>query len=370
MKRISKKIVFNLFIINLFCTNAWALLSFEDATYPELAPSGRALAMGNAFICKVDDATSVLYNPAGLGTVRYPHFHLANFQVEFNQDWAGLSTSGELSEFTDKFTSSLDVEGLRKLMLESPGLLTHSRLSFLPNFTTRYFSMGYLFSTSTRATLGTETGAKFEFANRRDQGPYLGLNLSLFGGVIKIGAAGFYLMRQEMIKDVDKDTAIEVGNDEFNRGSGVIVNGGLKVTLPWAGLPTIAASIHNAFDQDFSSEGVGPPTKIRKSITAGISIAPHISRGIRMHIEANLKDINNAHPEVNSRRKSMLGVEFDIYRILFIRFGYGDGFGTAGAGVKSKNFEIDVSTYALDTTSNEFQGEQDRRFIFSFSTGL
>ena len=47
-----------------------AALDFEDHSFPELVTSARALAMGNAYICKVDDSWSAFYNPAGLGTVR------------------------------------------------------------------------------------------------------------------------------------------------------------------------------------------------------------------------------------------------------------------------------------------------------------
>jgi len=67
-------------------------IGFNDATFPELATSARALAMGNAFIAKVDDASSAFYNPAGLGTVRLGHFHLLNLHLETNKDWLNLTS--------------------------------------------------------------------------------------------------------------------------------------------------------------------------------------------------------------------------------------------------------------------------------------
>ena len=53
-------------------------LGFEDAIFPELAVSGRALALGGAYISKVDDSSAPFYNPAGLGSVRDIKFHLKN----------------------------------------------------------------------------------------------------------------------------------------------------------------------------------------------------------------------------------------------------------------------------------------------------
>ena len=55
---------------------------------------------------------------------------------------------------------------------------------------------------------------------------------------------------------------------------------------------------------------------------------------------------------------------------MFVRLGYGDGFGSVGIGVKAREFQVDLTTYAVDTTSSEFQGEEDRRFVFSISSGI
>ena len=57
-------------ILFLVSSNAWSLIPFEDAIFPELAVSARAQAMGNAFIARTDDSAAAFYNPAGLGSVR------------------------------------------------------------------------------------------------------------------------------------------------------------------------------------------------------------------------------------------------------------------------------------------------------------
>ena len=45
-----------LILLTLFFSQfSWAILNFEDAAYPEIMTSSRALAMGNAYMNKVDD---------------------------------------------------------------------------------------------------------------------------------------------------------------------------------------------------------------------------------------------------------------------------------------------------------------------------
>jgi hypothetical protein len=60
----------------------------------------------------------------------------------------------------------------------------------------------------------------------------------------------------------------------------------------------------------------------------------------------------------------------DFSRIFFFRLGYGDGFGSAGLGVKSKRLEFDITTYAVDTTASAYRGKEDRRFALSVSSGF
>jgi hypothetical protein len=47
-----------LLFIFIFSFSSFAI-EFEDGVFPELATSSRALAMGNAFIAKTDDSSSL-----------------------------------------------------------------------------------------------------------------------------------------------------------------------------------------------------------------------------------------------------------------------------------------------------------------------
>ena len=147
---------------------------------------------------------------------------------------------------------------------------------------------------------------------------------------------------------------------------------GAKLTLPWAGLPTFSVKINNSSSQHFkpSDGAAGAPDKIKPSVDVGFSITPQIGKTSRVHFELNYKDIAMQYEGVSSSRRLGAGLEFDMARIFFVRFGYGDGFGSAGLGIRTRKLEFDLTTYAVDTTSSQFRGEEDRRFVMSISSGF
>lgn len=356
------------FIITSYVSHA---IEFNDAVFPELATSARALAMGNAYLNKANDASAAWYNPAGLGSVRGTRFHISNFHFESNKGWLNTATSGSAFDLLGNLTKGLSLDGTRELLVERPGELAHTRFHVMPNLTTRYFTIGYLYSKRSRATLGTQDGALYEYADRRDHGPYVGLNLSLWGGVFKLGASAIYLQRREAIGENDPNTSLELNDEDYAKGSAVIVTTGVRFTLPVAALPTFSATFRNSAQQSFSNvRGTGAPTEVKNSIDIGFSLTPQIGNSTRLHFEVNYKDLSELYGDVSTSRRIVAGMEVDVSRLFFFRVGYGDGFGSGGIGIKTKKVVMDLTTYAVDTTTSEFRGEEDRRFALGISTGF
>ena len=353
-------------------TNVWGEVDFRDAIYPEFATSSRALAMGNAYVAKVDDASSAFYNPAGLGTVRAPSFHLSNVHLEVNKDWIDLGTGGSITDAFSNFTKGFSLDGTRELLKDHPGKFSHSRFHAMPNFTARFISFGYLYSIQTRAAYGSQDGAQLEYAKRIDHGPYMGLNLSLWGGVVKLGVTGIYLTRQEAYGESDIDTTLELQDTDYKKGTGLIGTAGVKFTLPVYALPTLAVKMNNANSGTLSAASGygGAPDKIKSSIDVGLSLTPQIGKTTRIHWEVNYKDFSGEYAGYSSSRKIGVGMEIDFRRTIFMRLGYGDGFGSAGLGVKTRKLQFDLTTYAVDLTDSDFRGEEDRRFVMSISSGF
>lgn len=355
-----------------------ALIRFEDAVFPELATSARALAMGNAFVSKVDDGASAFYNPAGLGTVRRTHFHLSNFHVESNAGWMEHTLGGDLDEYVDGFAEGFSVNGHRKLFKrKARSRLMSARFHVVPNLTTRYFSLGYLLARQLRTAY--DPGADlFEYASRQDHGPWAGLNLSLMGGVLKVGASAVMLERKELFGEggIDDRLSYDDKNLPFRKGEMVHVVAGAKLTLPIAWLPTFSATLHNPGEEPFEREdgteatGEDDIAEIERNLVAGFSLTPWLTRWTRMHLEVNYRDLERAHRGIENVRRLALGLELDMSRRFFLRLGYGDGFGSGGLGFRVRRMQFDLTTYAVDTTAKDWRGSEDRRFAVSMSAGI
>lgn len=360
----------------IFSSVTFGAMDFEDAVFPELVTSSRALAMGNAYLCRVDDSAAAFYNPAGLGSVRISHFHLTNVHLETNKGLIDTTTGGTLTSAASNLSKAYDLDGSRQLLKESRGKIFHNRVQTMPNIITRYMTMGYFLSQQSRSTIPFDdqvtdaSGAQFEYAFRRDHGPYWALNLSLFGGVLKFGGTGILLNRIEATGDADPNVSFELQDGDYYKGTAFVVEGGARLTLPIALLPTFSAVYHNALGSTFSGRAKGAPPKIKSTMDIGFSVTPQIGKFVRVHLEVNYKDATGLHADVNATRKVLAGMEIDFARVMFVRLGYGDGFGSGGIGIKTRRLEFDLTTYAVDTTTSGFRGQEDRRFVISLSSGF
>ena len=351
-------------------TSAFAKLDFEDHAFPEFVTSARALAMGNAYICKVDDSMSAFYNPAGLGTVRKPELHLFNVSAEASNKLLNIISQGPATDIPGNYKDTFDPQQMRSMLVKDQGQLASSRIQSFPNLTVRGLTMGYMFSQRNRAIINNDTANHFEMAERRDHGPVFALNGSFFGGILKVGATGIYLISRDLYKDVAPNATTKIQDSDYKYGRGLQLTGGVRLTLPVALLPTFSAVLRNATNNDFEgAKSGGPPDAIKQTVDYGFSITPQIGKITRVHLEANLKDAMNAY-DTDYKRRLAAGMEIDFNRRIFIRAGYGDGWGSAGIGARGRTFQFDLTTYAVDRSLDGFRKEEDRRWVLSLSSGF
>ena len=362
-----------LFFSFLFISfHAHALLEFEDAAFPELVTSARALALGNAYMSKVDDSWSSFYNPAGLGTVRGLITQVGNIHVEANQGFFKVTGgSGSFFNSVGNYTAALTATGMRELLAENPGNTTHARVQLFPNVTYRGITLGYMYSKQNRARLQS-VDDDFEIAERTDSGPVMSLSFSLFGGIVKFGASAVYLTREQMQKDFASTDTISISKSaDYTKGNMTHITAGTRVTLPFFMLPTFSVVMRNASDTEFDTPKYsGVPTTIPQTLDASFSLTPFLARRTRMHIEIGQKDINNSYENVPASRKMVGGIEFDWNRMMFFRLGFGDGWGSGGIGVRANSFIFDLTTYAIEQSAEGYRQQEDRRSVMSFSTGF
>lgn len=362
-------ILFATMYLCFFDNKSYAILNFEDHAFPEIVTSGRALALGNAFLCKTDDPWAVFYNPAGLGTVRKFSFHPGNFHFELNKGFFAV-TEGDTEDVPTKISNNFKADKLKQNLIDHPDNLVHARINLFPNITARYFSLGYLYSRRSRAAL-KDLNSDMEMSIRQDHGPMASANISLFGGIIKFGVSAIYLYRNELQKEYDISQPITIQDTDYTRGNMLLTTFGSRLTLPFTFLPTFAFVVRNTGNQVFHKrqDDFEAPERIKQTVDAGFSITPQIGQRVRVHLEANIRDMYNEY-ETDAKRRIGGGIEFDYARTFFLRFGTGDGFGSGGIGINTRKFNIDLTTYAVDKTESDFRGKEDRRFVLSFSTGI
>ncbi len=362
-----------LFVILFFCLAtgpSYAKLDFEDHAFPEFVTSARALAMGNAYINKVDDSWSAFYNPAGLGSVRKPQLHIANIHMEASSGLLDVIGAGPAYKIPGNYMDSFDQDNMRSALAKEQGKLAHSRFNVFPNFTVRGLTLGYLFSQRNRSIINNDVANEFEVAERRDQGPVMSLNASLFGGVFKVGATAVYLNRRDLYKAFGPAAPVDINGNDYKKGSSLQLTAGARLTFPVTLLPSFSAVLRNATNNDFENiKGGGAPDDIEQTVDVGFSISPQMGKMSRLHMEVNLKDLNDSY-DTDVKRRLAAGVELDFNRRIFLRAGYGDGWGSGGLGIRSRTFILDLTTYAVDRSLDGFREEEDRRWVISLSSGL
>ena len=179
------------------------------------------------------------------------------------------------------------------------------------------------------------------------------------------------MYRNELQREYDLSQTIKITSQDYNKGNMFLATAGTRLTLPVTFLPTFAFVVRNTGNQKFHKrdDSHGIPNQMKQTMDAGFSITPQVGQRMRIHLEANMRDIHNLY-ETNSKRRLSAGIEFDYARTFFLRIGTGDGFGSGGIGFNTRKFNIDLTTYAVDTTESDFRGEEDRRYVLSFSSGI
>ena len=58
---------------------------------------------------------------------------------KLTQVGVALVLVGELTDVAQNVINAFSLDGVRELLVDNPGKFSHERVSFVPNFTTRFF---------------------------------------------------------------------------------------------------------------------------------------------------------------------------------------------------------------------------------------
>lgn len=325
----------------------------------------RQMGMGGASIGVVNDETSLLSNPNGLGKLRDSIFTVIDPEMSLGNDFSEFVLDG--GNPLDYF----DLQGVADSLNETSDKHLHSKLQLFPSAVFQNFGIG-LFKKYSYDAQSNASGTEIEFDYFDDTALLLGYNFRLFKGRIKLGVVGKYLNRGHATSTVlTTATNLDV-EDYMKEGVAIGADVGLTLAAPWEWLPSLTAVVRDVGNTKFSAAGGmfystdEIPDSLPQTLDVAFSIFPIHSNRVRSAFTFEYRDIQNAYEEEDTRRRMHAGWELNIYDAIFLRAGMNQRYWTGGVEFATENMQFQVATYGEDIGVDETPKE-DRRFVFKFS---
>ncbi len=331
------------------------------AELPSLFEGVRPLGMGGAFTAVADDENALFYNPAGLNQIEKRRFAVLNPLIDASEN--GFDFFEDVQD-TDFDTTKEVTDLIRQHLGEN----FHFRAALFPHYVQKNFGIGGL------GQLKTNLEARnlaFPVTNVEAFGVatgQVGLAYGLLGERLRIGATARYVSATSIdqsytageIADPNFEDRVE---DDAQDGSGLGFDLGAMYALPLPFDLTVAAVIQNLADTDLGDAG-----KISQQINFGVATR-HSLPWFDLTGALDWVDVaNEVGIDDDIYKRIHLGVEARLPRILSLRTGLYQGYGSFGATLDFRALKIDYANYAEEIGA--FAGsEANRRHILQVSLG-
>ncbi|MGE3260221.1 MAG: hypothetical protein AB7K68_00435 [Bacteriovoracia bacterium] len=351
----------------------WGLLLLQapfalaDQVNNEWLSSTRALSMGNVGIASAEDSiTTMFYNPAALSRNKKASLEIFNPQIEFGTGFFSLGGNA------GGYSKNLALSSIQPVLREHPHKASYAGYSLYPNLSAQNFGFGIAWKEQAVSYINSQD--KLEYHSRYLMIPSMGISMNLLGNRLRIGAAARAIQITSNDKVTDADAPDLGYKKDPQEGFGLGLDAGAMLSLPWAGLPTLGFVARNLGDTSFTGSapyprGEGTATaheKIKMKYDGGIAFFPKLGQRNSLTIAADYRDLLNVS-KVNSLRHLNLGTEIGYGKSFFFRFGFSQGYLTAGLGLASKFGTFDLGTYGEELDARNFQEIQDRRISMRFA---
>ena len=320
----------------------------------------RQMGMGGAYTGVVNDETSLLLNPAGLGRIRDTTLTAVDPELTGSvKDTSILPIS--------KATQAFDISGLESQLQSHPDQHFYAKAQLFPSLVTTNVGFGVLANDQISASVDSAT-SKYNLFYRNDYASVLGYCFRFFGGVLKVGVDARLVNRTEAI--VSQATGAtnlslsSIGQSGLGLGSDV----GMVLTAPVQMLPALSVTVRDIGTTEYNlSRGFVMSTSQRphwttQTIDSGISITPIISNRIRSIFTVELQDVTNSSGQKSIIRRTHAGGEFNFTDFLFLRAGFNEGYWTAGVEFATEHFQLQAATYG-EEVGDEPAKIEDRRWV-------
>jgi len=337
--------------------------SFGSERY-EFFTGVRQNGMGGVYVTTVNDETALLSNPAALGRLRGYIATIADPEISGGQEnMQILGANGALT--------LLEPQGLLDALNQQKDKHWHAKAQLFPSAVFSNFGFG-VFAKQVYDAEVISTTSRYLLDYTYDVALVLGYSLRLFDGRVKIGFAGRYLNRSEIIEDLDSDSTSLQRGDLIKEGAGIAGDGGILLTGPWTFLPTIGATIRDIGTTSFNiNDGVfykngRKPQSVPQTVDVGIGLFPIHSNYIRSSISIEYQDVLTAGNETDIWRRFHGGWEVNLGDMIFLRAGVNQRYWTAGLEFSMRFMQIQFATYGEEIgTATSFR--EDRRYTGKFA---
>lgn len=312
------------------------------------------MGMGGAAVAVVNDETSLLLNPIGLGRLREPYITLIDPELTTNSKSA--STAASL------LTGATDIKEVYPELSGSTDRY-FARTQIFPSYTDRHYGAGFLMKSELTATRSS-VDQTVDMNYISDWAGVLGFNKSFYGGVVKLGVAGRWVDRVQYRGALDPTTQ-GLDTDTFAvQGAGLGADVGLSLSSPTSWLPTISLIAKDIGDTSFTmssgSRGAlttSDPDKVPMTVDVAVALFPIWTRSTRGTFTVEYDDVMESGDAV---RKLHAGMEINIADRLFFRGGYNRGYITSGFEWNMPFLQVQLAYYGeeVGTDDNPLKDER------------
>lgn len=342
-------LIFKLLMLGLFLGPFFSRAHALDELF-HVYDSPQGLAMGNAYTADATGYAANYYNPAGLakGT-------LTKWEVTF------LAAEGSLSLTGIGKVLGAQSFGVHRVLnkIRGEGGYFYERGNLLASVQKRGFGFAILGSSELAES---SNGDQLDIRFTRDVVPTFGAGFNLAGNLIKIGAVGKLIARQQVKGTYlhEELATPEQIDAQFKQGLAFGADIGFHLTLPNAWLPSLGFVWKDIFGTRFVRDSMvfatnenGRPDNIDQSFNIGVSVHPHLSNSVYATFAAEVKHLELR--EMSYLKRLHLGAQLEINRSFYLWAGLNQFYPTGGMGLRVKGGNLDVGIYTVDV------GEGDER---------
>ena len=324
----------------------------------------RQMSMGGASIAVVNDETSLLLNPTGLGKLRDYIITLADPEVTI-----GGSVERVLGfSVQDALSPQKSLNQLR----QHPGRHLHFQGQVFPSVVVPNFGVGLLAKYSSDNKV-SEDGSRYSVNYFNDLALVSGFNFRFWHGIVNLGFSTRLINRVE-IRESSLDplaTDLSVGS-LASEGIALAADVGLSLTAPWVYLPTLSAVWRDAGHTSYDLRGglllatSERPQPISQTVDVAIALFPIHSDRTRSSLTVEYRDVLTYSEAPDWQSRLHVGWEINVRDALFLRAGMNRRYWTAGIEIASGHYQLQLASYG-EEVGDESNTREDRRYVGKLS---